>query len=123
MDISDTSVYYYNAACWAYDNGITTQLAFKPNSLITREQAITFVYRYAVKLSKEEREFDLKAVEDCVDYEALSMWSVKPMAWALSRNLVNLTKEGELNPIGLTLGVHAGKLLGGFLGELNNITD
>lgn len=123
MDISDTSVYYYNAACWAYDNGITTQLAFKPNSLITREQAITFVYRYAVKLSKEEREFDLKAVEDCVDYEALSMWSVKPMAWALSRNLVNLTKEGELNPIGLTLGVHAGKLLGGFLGELNNIAD
>lgn len=119
MDIKDKSVYYYNAACWAYDNGITTQLSFKPDVLITREQAVTFVYRYVAKLFKKERITDTKIVETISDYETLSMWSVKPMAWAYSKGLINLTKDACINPIGLTLGVHAAKLFSG----LKKLTD
>lgn len=113
MDIKDKNVYYYNAACWAYDNGITTQISFKPDAVITREQAVTFVYRYVAKFFKDERITDTKIVEKISDYETLSMWSVKPVAWAYGKGLVDLTKDERINPIGLTLGVHAAKLFCG----------
>lgn len=113
MDIKDKSVYYYNSACWAYDNGITTQISFKPDSMITREQAVTFVYRYAAKLFKDQRVTNTKIVEKIPDYETLSVWSVKPVAWAYGNGLVDLTKDGCINPVGLTFGVYAAKLFTG----------
>lgn len=119
MDIKDKSVYYYNSACWAYDNGITTQISFKPDVLITREQAVTFVYRYVAKLFKEERITDTRIIDSVSDHESLSMWAVKPMAWAYGKGFVDLTKDECLNPIGLTLGVHAAKLFRG----LKKLTD
>lgn len=111
MDIRDKSVYYYNSACWAYDNGITTQLSFKPDVVITREQAVTFIYRYVAKFFKDQRVTDTKNIESVSDYEALSMWSVKPMAWAYGNGVIDLTTDGRLNPAGLALGAHISKLL------------
>lgn len=119
MDIKDKSVYYYNAACWAYDNGITTQLSFKPDSIITREQAVAFVYRYAAKLFKNQRVTDTKIVDSLEDHEALSMWAVKPMAWAYGKGFMDVTADGKINPVGLTFGVHAAKLFNGLLSEMN----
>ncbi len=118
MDVKDKSVYYYDAACWAYDNGITTQAAFKPDSIITREQAVAFVYRYAAKFFKEQRVTDTKIVDALPDHEALSMWAVKPVAWAYSKGYIDLTADGRINPVGLTLGVHAAKLFNGLLSEI-----
>ncbi len=116
MDIKDKTVFYYNAACWAYDNGITTQHTFKPDALITREQAVTFAYRYAAKRYKEQRVTDTKAAEAISDYEAFSLWAVKPISWAYGRGIVDTTADGRINPAGLTFGAHAAKLLKGLQG-------
>lgn len=118
MDIKNKDAYYYNAACWAYDNGITTQIAFKPDSVITREQAVTFVYRYAAKLYKNQRVTDTKPAEAFKDYDVLSVWAVKPMVWAYSHGLIETTKDGCINPAGLTLGVHAARLINGFIDKI-----
>ena len=48
-DVTDTSAYYYNAVVWAYENGITTgttATTFDPTGTVTREQVVTFIYRY-----------------------------------------------------------------------------
>lgn len=117
MDIKDTDAFYYNAVCWAYDNAITTQHTFKPDALITREQAVTFAYRYAAKMFKEQRVTDTKIIEELKDYEALSMWSAKPVSWAYGRGLIETTADEKINPVGLVFGVHAAVLLNGLLSE------
>ena len=41
--------YYYDALRWAYENHIAegvTKTAFQPDQLLTREQMVTFIYRY-----------------------------------------------------------------------------
>jgi len=119
MDIKDENAYYYNAACWAHDNGITTQIAFKPDAVITREQAVTFVYRYAAKLYKEQRVTDTKSAEGFKDYDALSVWALKPMVWAYSRGLIEKTKDDCIHPGGMMLGVHAARLISGFVDGMN----
>lgn len=42
--------YYAKAVTWAYENGIAmgmTETLFAPNCAATREQIVTFLYRYA----------------------------------------------------------------------------
>ena len=48
-DVSEDA-YYYEAVLWAYTNGITTgatTTTFNPSGECTREQIVTFLYRYA----------------------------------------------------------------------------
>ena len=54
-DVTSTSSYadvtssaeYYKAVCWSQENGITTgtKRKFLPNAYLTREMAMTFIYR------------------------------------------------------------------------------
>ncbi len=49
-DVQDSSVYYYYAVYWAYDNGITTGTTtstFSPDGNCTRAQFVTFLWRLA----------------------------------------------------------------------------
>jgi hypothetical protein len=44
-----SSAYYYNAVKWAVNNGITfgtSETTFDPDDLVTRGQAVTFLWRY-----------------------------------------------------------------------------
>jgi hypothetical protein len=52
----DVNQYYYKAAVWAYENGITTgskvvgnDVYFAPNDTCTRAQVVTFLWRYENK--------------------------------------------------------------------------
>ena len=50
LDVTDQSVWYYEAVYWAYQNGITlgmseTELIFSPETVCTRAQFVTFLYR------------------------------------------------------------------------------
>ena len=53
VDVS-ADAYYYNAVRWAVSRGITAGVggnAFAPDQVVTREQFVTFLYRYAGKPS------------------------------------------------------------------------
>ena len=48
--------WYYNAVAWAYYNDVTSGTSatmFTPNAAITRQQLVTFLYRYTVKYAPE----------------------------------------------------------------------
>ena len=48
--------WYYNAVAWAYCNDVTSGTSatmFTPNAAITRQQLVTFLYRYTVKYAPE----------------------------------------------------------------------
>ena len=116
-DITNTQAYYYDAACWALDMGITTETTFKPFNAVSREETATFLYRYAVEngLIFEYDEY-YKGVDLSVykDYRNIHSWAYEAMQWANFNGMITGTEQGYANPQGATQRVHASKILYGF---------
>ena len=120
-DITNTSVYYYDAACWALENGVTTETTFKPFNNVTREQTATFLYRYAQDNdtlgSSDYMKVDLSRYHDA---DSISHFAVDAMKWANYNGMITGTEQGYANPQGATQRIHATKILYGF-GKVCNI--
>ena len=120
-DITDTSVYYYDAACWALKNGVTTETTFKPFNNVTREQTATFLYRYAQDNGtigdEAYKNVNLNAYHDG---NSISHFAVDAMKWANYNSMITGTEQGYANPQGATQRIHATKILYGF-GKTSNI--
>ena len=120
-DITDTSVYYYDAACWALKNGITTETTFKPFDNVSREQTASFLFRYAKDNGKlgdsAYKNVNLAAYPD---YSSVHGWAVEAMQWANYNGMITGTQQGYINPQGATQRIHATKILYGF-GKTCNI--
>lgn len=114
-DIKDTSVYYYNAVCWALDNGITNQIIFNPQNNVTREQTARFLFAYAENenLLGNEAYKNVK-LTSYPDYNRVHSWAVEPLKWANYNDMITGTAQGYINPQGVTQRIHASKILYGF---------
>ena len=120
-DITDTSVYYYDAACWALKNGVTTETTFKPFNNVTREQTATFLYRYAQDNDKlGDADYKNVNLNDYHDGNSISHFAVDAMKWANYNSMITGTQQGYANPQGATQRIHATKILYGF-GKVCNI--
>ena len=92
--------YFTDAVAWAYEAGIAEGVSgttFAPNAPVTREQLVTFLYRYA-----KYQEEDVSAQGNLAGYpdaEAVSEYAQIPMAWAVEQELVNGI-DGKLAPKG-----------------------
>jgi len=117
----NTSAYYYNAACWALDEGITNQKTFKPNNNVTREQTARFLYAYAESkgLLGDEAYKDVN-LGKYPDYNSVHSWAVEPLQWANYNDMITGTQQGYINPQGATQRIHATRILYGF-GKVCNI--
>jgi hypothetical protein len=84
---------------WAVENGITCGIsrnAFDPTGLVTREQMVTFLYRY-MKLTDADLSAtgDLSAFTDAAD---VSGWAVEAFIWAVENDIICGMDEGVLAP-------------------------
>lgn len=90
--------YYYNAVAWAYSNGIakgTGETTFAPSMEITREQLVTFLYRY----SSPETQADVQVLDQFPDAKDVGEYAKEAFAWAVENELV-LGSNGSLLPDG-----------------------
>ena len=114
-DIKNTSAYYYNAACWALDEGVTDQIIFKPNDSVTREQTATMLFRYAQENNmlgdSAYKNVNLSVYHDSA---MIRTWAAEPMQWANYNGMITGTEQGYANPQGATQRIHATKILYGF---------
>ncbi len=119
-DIKENA-YYYNAACWALDKGITNQITFKPNDSVTREQTARFLFAYA-QANDLIGDTDYKniSLKDYPDYSSVHSWAVEPLQWANYNSMITGTQQGYINPQGATQRIHATRILYGF-GKVCNI--
>lgn len=115
-DITNKSVYYYDAACWALKNGITTETTFKPFDNVTREQTASFLFRFAKLnnwiLDDQYKEIDLK--KEYLDASLIHPWAVEAMQWANYNEMITGTLQKFANPQGQTQRIHATKILCNF---------
>ena len=87
--------WYYNQIAWAYKNGYINGVSdneFNPNGNITREQAMTILYRYAGSPETTE------TLEKFKDKENISSFALSAMSWAVENKIISGVSETEIAP-------------------------
>ena len=87
--------WFYTQIVWAYKNGYisgTSENEFSPNANITREQAMTILWRYKGSPNAES------ATDKFSDCNEISSYAKPAMNWAAANNIISGTSETELSP-------------------------
>ena len=82
--------WYYNAVAWAYCNDVTSGTSatmFTPNAAITRQQLVTFLYRYMVKYAPEFTG-NAAPISAFPDAGSVANWAYAAMSWAVGNGLI-----------------------------------
>ena len=88
--------YYSNAVAWAFANEIAkgyNSECFGPEDLITREQVIAMIYRYA-KFVGYDVELLKNEISRFADFSEISDYAVTPMEWAVHNGII-IGKDGN----------------------------
>lgn len=95
----EKDAYYENSVIWAYKNNIVSGVSeteFAPNNLITREQLIVMLYRYA-KLNgmKTSTKNDLSSYDDM---DEISSYAIEATTWGVENGLISGRTNTTLAP-------------------------
>lgn len=102
--------YYANAIEWAYSVGITTGTSatqFSPGMTLTREQMITFLYRFAKYYGYNVS--DGTPLTKFPDAGKISAYALDAFKWAYSKGLINERDNGYLEPTNIATRAEAAK--------------
>ena len=87
--------WYYGAVGWAYEMGYINGISentFDPGGTITREQAMTILYRFTGETHEPN------SLAEYEDRGEISLYAVKPMNWAVHEGLMQGTDATHLSP-------------------------
>ena len=92
MNVSDVKedAYYAEAVRWAASLGIVTGLSkntFGAASAVTREQAVTMLWRFAKQQGFDTTQGGM-AIREFDDYDSLSEYAREAMAWAVNAGIL-----------------------------------
>ena len=91
--------YYYEALVWATKAGLAkgvTETRFAPGNAITREQLVTFLYRYAQYAGMDVGgQADMDAF---ADKDKVSGYAAEAVAWAVAGGIINGMENNTLAP-------------------------
>lgn len=89
-DVRETD-YYYKACLWLYQNSLTTESAYKPDSAATRGQAVTFIWRLAGSIQ------DYLFTNPFLDIHYPDYF-FKPVMWAYKNGIVTGKTSTSFDP-------------------------
>jgi hypothetical protein len=92
---------YYTAVLWAEANGIVTGTGtnlFDPSGSLTREMAMTFIYRAAEALGLTLSESDSSTLSSYSDNSSVDSWASKSVAAMVNAKIVQGNSNGTLAP-------------------------
>ena len=98
-DVADGN-WYSDAIAWCVEKGIVTgfsETEFAPDRALTREQAVTMLYRYA-----QYKGYDVSAGESTElsfnDSDEISAYAVDAMKWAVGNGIIRGVENNNLAP-------------------------
>ncbi|MBE6686534.1 MAG: DUF4838 domain-containing protein [Ruminococcaceae bacterium] len=102
-DASDTlfgdvekNAWFTEGVNWAAENGIVNGVGqgnFAPSRPLTRQEAVTILFRYFSDHDKSE--YTLGSLEGYADKDTLAEWSVSAFEWATQNGIIKGIDEGE----------------------------
>lgn len=93
-----SDVWYYDAICWAIDNGIMNGVGDRlmaPNEPVTREMFVTILYRAAKTIGLSTVNNVTEDISDITDLDTVSEWADEAAMWATEGGLMSGTKIGD----------------------------
>lgn len=90
--------YYVDAVTWAEQNGIVYGMnatTFDPHAEVTREQIVSFLYRY---VEYRERNMESASLSGFSDYDQVSSYARPAMEWAVKHGIIYGTTSTTLSP-------------------------
>ena len=87
--------WYFKQIAWAFEKGYINGISnaeFNPNGTITREQAMTILYRYAGSLESTEK------LDAFNDKESISDFAYPAMCWAVENKIISGVSDTEIAP-------------------------
>lgn len=113
----DSNSYYEAAVIWGFENGITTGYEngkFGVGDKITREQIVTFLYRYA--RNKGENVSYTTAQKNAVkkqysDFNKVGDFSRDAIIWAISKGVISGKTQSTIVPQGSALRCEAAQIM------------
>ncbi len=96
-DVS-ADAWYATAVIWAVDNEITggtSATTFSPDARVTREQLVTFLYKYAKTTKLELTSTDIGGYADA---SSVSGWAVDAFRWAVSAGAISGVGSNRIAP-------------------------
>lgn len=95
--------WYQDAITWAYHSGVAVGIdkkTFAPNAIVTREQIVTMLYRFAVLTEKTEKTEEWSELGNYTDAGQVSGWAQEAMRWAVANGILYGETETTLIPGG-----------------------
>ena len=89
------------AVDWACQNGIIAGFedgTFRPDALVTREQAAVIIYNYMKSAGKDVSNIEGMAIYEFSDYASISDWAVTAVRYCLNSGLITADDDREYNP-------------------------
>ncbi len=90
--------WYTDAVIWAADNEIVkgmTEDTFEPDTMITREQIATILYRYAEFKEVDVEEFEDTSLKEFADRRTISSYAKDAIEWAVGAEIINGIESGD----------------------------
>ncbi|MBQ7936059.1 MAG: S-layer homology domain-containing protein [Clostridia bacterium] len=107
--------WYTDAVNWAAQTGVVNGIGnnqFDPNGLITREEFVTMMYRYAQTTGADTS--TLQNLYTFADADQVADWSETAMRWSVAKGIIGGVSEGGrmwLKPAGLATRAEAAAIL------------
>ena len=105
----EADAWYADAVAWGYAQGVVKGIddtTFGADQVLTRQQMVTFLYRYA-----GEPKVGANALEGYTDKGQVAEYAADAMNWAVVNDIVNGMTETTLVPEGQTQRVQAAAIL------------
>ena len=112
--------YYLSALLWGYNNGIIQGISdtqFAPTSDVTREQLVTFLYRFA---GAEGTDYPLGDLSGFTDGHLVSEFAQPAVRWAIGTDVLHGMGDGTLQPQGCSTRAQAVQLLTNYFSKLES---
>lgn len=110
------NMYYAPSVKWASDNNIISGYEgeqFKPDELITREQIVAIMYRFAVYAGLDTTNTtDITVFTDSTE---ISSWAVEAVKWATGSGIMTGRTDGTIDPKGLVQRCEVAAILNRFI--------
>ena len=103
FDDVEEDLWYSDAIAWAAANGIVNgngDGSFGPDDVVTREQMIAILYRYAERIGAVKS--DAYDEPDFSDFEEISDYAKDYVSWAAAVGIIEGMDDGVLDPQGTT---------------------
>lgn len=98
VDTDGSGNWYDKGVNWVVDNGVSD--GTDPDGLLSREQMVTMLYRYAVKAGADVSVGESTNILSYDDFDQISEYAVSALQWAVGVGIIKGNSASTLNPRG-----------------------